>query len=131
MTNHKNGFNFSIGRAHSRRTLPIFMQAKNKKWRKYYIHTKTHEERLPSDWPNSQNEAHQAQNTGWADIYIYIYLVFVFPTLYCFNHFGIKTWLSQKGGFMNPFRTAVSFWGQLGNKYLEFEWIVPKTGLEL
>ena len=31
---------------------------------------------------------------------------------------------------LNPFRTAVSLWGQLGKKYLEFEWIVPKTGLE-
>ena len=31
---------------------------------------------------------------------------------------------------LNPFRAAVSFWGQLGENYLEFEWIVPKTGLE-
>ena len=31
---------------------------------------------------------------------------------------------------MNPFRTAVSFLGQLGTNYLEFEWLVPKTGLE-
>ena len=31
---------------------------------------------------------------------------------------------------VNPFRTAVSFWGQLGANYLEFEWLVPKTGLE-
>ena len=30
----------------------------------------------------------------------------------------------------NPFRTAVSFWGQLGTNYLEFECLVPKTGLE-
>ena len=29
---------------------------------------------------------------------------------------------------INPFRTAVSFWGQLGEKYLEFEWIVPQNG---
>ena len=29
----------------------------------------------------------------------------------------------------SPFRTAVSFWGQLGTKYLEFECLVPKTGL--
>ena len=28
------------------------------------------------------------------------------------------------------FRTAVSFWGQLGTNYLEFECLVPKTGLE-
>ena len=31
---------------------------------------------------------------------------------------------------LNPFRTAVSFWGQLGTNYLEFECLVPKTGLE-
>ena len=31
---------------------------------------------------------------------------------------------------LNPFRTAVSFWGQLGTNYLEFEWFVPKTGME-
>ena len=31
---------------------------------------------------------------------------------------------------INTFRTAVSFWGQLGKHYLEFEWIPPKTGLE-
>ena len=30
----------------------------------------------------------------------------------------------------NPFRTAVSFWGQLETNYLGFEWLVPKTGLE-
>ena len=30
----------------------------------------------------------------------------------------------------NPFRTAVSFPGQLGTGYLEFECRVPKTGLE-
>ena len=30
----------------------------------------------------------------------------------------------------NPFRAAVSFWGQLGANYLEFDWLVPKTGLE-
>ena len=29
-----------------------------------------------------------------------------------------------------PVRTAVSFWGQLGENYLEFECLVPKTGLE-
>ena len=31
---------------------------------------------------------------------------------------------------INPFRTAVSFWGQLGTNYLEFECLVPKTVLE-
>ena len=31
---------------------------------------------------------------------------------------------------LNPFRTAVRFWGQLGTKYLEFEWFAPKTGLQ-
>ena len=31
---------------------------------------------------------------------------------------------------LNPFRTVVSFWGQLGKKNSEFKWIVPKTGLE-
>ena len=31
---------------------------------------------------------------------------------------------------INPFRTAVSSWGQLGTNYLEFECLVPKTGLE-
>ena len=31
---------------------------------------------------------------------------------------------------VNPFRTAVSFWGQFGTNYLEFDWCVPKTGLE-
>ena len=31
---------------------------------------------------------------------------------------------------VNPFRTAVSFWGKLGTNYLEFECLVPKTGLE-
>ena len=31
---------------------------------------------------------------------------------------------------LNPFRTAVSFWGQLGANYLELEWFVPKTGME-
>ena len=34
------------------------------------------------------------------------------------------------GVAIHPFRTAVSFWGQLGTIYLEFEWIAPKTGLE-
>ena len=29
---------------------------------------------------------------------------------------------------LNPFRTAVSFWGQLGTYYSEFEWFVPTTG---
>ena len=33
-------------------------------------------------------------------------------------------------GVLNPFRTAVSFWGQLGTNDLEFDWCVPKTGLE-
>ena len=28
----------------------------------------------------------------------------------------------------NPFRTAVSFWGQLGTNDLEFEWCVPQNG---
>ena len=37
----------------------------------------------------------------------------------------------QLNAVTNPFRTAVSFSGQLGKNYLEFEWIVPKTGLEL
>ena len=32
--------------------------------------------------------------------------------------------------FLNPFRTAVSFWGHLGINYLEFECLVPKTELE-
>ena len=31
---------------------------------------------------------------------------------------------------LNPFRTAVSCWGQLGTNYLVFEWNVPQTGLE-
>ena len=31
---------------------------------------------------------------------------------------------------LNPFRTAVSFWGQSGTNYLEFECLVPKTGLD-
>ena len=31
----------------------------------------------------------------------------------------------------NPFRTAVSFCGQLETNDLEFDWCVPKTGLEL
>ena len=30
--------------------------------------------------------------------------------------------------FFNPFRTAVSFWGQLGTNYLEFECLVPQNG---
>ena len=34
--------------------------------------------------------------------------------------------LSCLGGF----RTVVSFWGQLRTNYLEFEWLVPKTGLQ-
>ena len=33
-------------------------------------------------------------------------------------------------GRLNPISTAVSFWGQLGTNYLEFERFVPKTGLE-
>ena len=35
----------------------------------------------------------------------------------------------KKMGY-NPFRTAVSFWGQFGTNYLGFDWCVPKTGLE-
>ena len=31
---------------------------------------------------------------------------------------------------LNPSRTAVSFWGQLGTNCLEFDCLVPKTGLE-
>ena len=31
---------------------------------------------------------------------------------------------------LNPFRTAVPFWGQLGTDYSEFECLVPKTGLQ-
>ena len=31
---------------------------------------------------------------------------------------------------LSRFRTAVSFPGQLGTKYLEFEWFAPKTGPE-
>ena len=31
---------------------------------------------------------------------------------------------------VNPFRAAVSFWGQFGTNYLEFDWRVPRTGLE-
>ena len=31
---------------------------------------------------------------------------------------------------LNPFRTAVSFWGQFGTNCLEFDWCAPKTGLE-
>ena len=31
---------------------------------------------------------------------------------------------------INPFRTAVSFWGLLGANYLELAWFVPKTGIE-
>ena len=31
---------------------------------------------------------------------------------------------------INPFRTAVSFRGQLRTNYLEFDWCVPETGLE-
>ena len=31
---------------------------------------------------------------------------------------------------LKPFRTAVSFWGQLGTTYSRFEWSAPKTGLE-
>ena len=33
-------------------------------------------------------------------------------------------------GPINPFRTAVSFRGQLGANNLEFEWFAPKTGME-
>ena len=35
-----------------------------------------------------------------------------------------------RGTLINPFSTAVSFWGQLGTYYLEFELFAPKTGLE-
>ena len=38
---------------------------------------------------------------------------------------GVKVPLSA----INPFRTAVTLWGQLRASYLEFEWFVPKTGL--
>ena len=39
--------------------------------------------------------------------------------------------LSPRSGlYINPFRTAVSFWGQLGTNYLEFGCLVPETGLE-
>ena len=45
---------------------------------------------------------------------------------------GIPSRRLQKGtGRLNPFRTAVSFWGQLGTTYLEFDGFVPKTGLEV
>ena len=30
----------------------------------------------------------------------------------------------------NPFKTAGSFWGQLGANCLKFEWCLPKTGLQ-
>ena len=36
----------------------------------------------------------------------------------------------ERRNHLNPFRTAVWFWGQLGANYMEFEWFVPKTGLE-
>ena len=32
--------------------------------------------------------------------------------------------------YIDPFSTANSFWGLLGTNYLEFEWFVPRTGLE-
>ena len=32
--------------------------------------------------------------------------------------------------YLNPFRTAVLFWGQWETHCLEFEWLVPKAGLE-
>ena len=43
-----------------------------------------------------------------------------------------KTRVAPVGTYqwVNHFSTAVSFWGQLGTNYLEFEWFVPKTGLE-
>ena len=31
---------------------------------------------------------------------------------------------------LNPFRTAVPFWGQLGTNNLELDWFVPSTGLQ-
>ena len=38
----------------------------------------------------------------------------------------------KKGeSLIKPFRTSVSFWGLLETNYLEFEWLVPKTGLTL
>ena len=38
--------------------------------------------------------------------------------------------LGNSRGPLNPFRTAVSLWEQLGTNYLEFRWCFPKTGLE-
>ena len=38
--------------------------------------------------------------------------------------------LASDGDVVNPFRTAVLFWGQFGTNYLEFDWCVPETGLE-
>ena len=43
---------------------------------------------------------------------------------------GLAVSPSTIAALVNPFRTAVSFWGQLGTNYLEFECFVPKTGLE-
>ena len=59
----------------------------------------------------------------------------------CFNCFGCRDVQHLACTFrlsscllavniLDPFRTAVSFWGQFGTNYLEFDWCVPKTGLE-
>ena len=36
----------------------------------------------------------------------------------------VSAW--QQYRVINPFRTAVSFWGPLGTNYLKIEWFVPK-----
>ena len=44
--------------------------------------------------------------------------------------FGVRVGYSSTSINIDPFRTAVSFWGQFVTKYLEFDCCVPKTGLE-
>ena len=41
---------------------------------------------------------------------------------------NVRGWSRKTKSPLNPFRTAVSFWGQLGTNSMEFECLVPKTG---